>query len=198
MVADSPQGRDLAACGQARPHSVRLAEACGGDASRISTGLPPAASRRGDSRRLYADGVTNELDPTALRCARLAKGLTQKQLSETIGVAVEGRVSTWERGRATPHPQQLRALADALGVSIKSMLRPVAVQQYNLRRLRIEAGLNIEELVAQADVGDAGRVHLGRHEGQVRDPQLVQRRRGEAVPSLDQGVWALLVQAGTS
>lgn len=117
-----------------------------------STGLPPAASRRGDTRRLYADGVTNELDPTALRSARLAKGLTQKQLSETIGVAVEGRVSTWERGRATPHPQQLRALADALGVSIKSMLRPVAVQQYNLRRLRIEAGLNIEELAARIDV----------------------------------------------
>ena len=96
--------------------------------------------------------MPNELDPTALRSARLAKGLTQRQLGEAIGVAVEGRVSAWERGRATPHPHQLRALADALGVPIKSMLRPVAVQQYNLRRLRIEAGLNIEELAAQIDV----------------------------------------------
>ena len=135
-----------------RRHSINSAKELAQVLVVPSACLPPAESRLRGLRRRYAERVNYELDPSALRSARLTQGLTQKQLSETIGVAAEGRVSTWECGRATPHPHQLRALADALGVPIRSMLRPVAVQQYDLRRLRIEAGLNIEQLAARIDV----------------------------------------------
>lgn len=104
------------------------------------------------------------LDLPALREARRAKGLTQGQLSNLVGVASAPRVSAWESGQQIPHPGQLRKLADVLEVPITQLLEPVPVEDRDLRRLRIEAGLTIVELAA--------RVH-------VAEPTLKRWERGE-------------------
>ncbi len=113
----------------------------------------------------YADVIMSyALDLPALREARRAKGLTQGQLSNLVGVASAPRVSAWESGQQIPHPGQLRKLADVLEVPITQLLEPVLVEDRDLRRLRIEAGLTIVELAA--------RVH-------VAEPTLKRWERGE-------------------
>lgn len=56
-----------------------------------------------------------------LRSARRARGLTQAELAERVGVAVEvcGRL---ERGRALPRAETLARLSAALGVSADVLL----------------------------------------------------------------------------
>lgn len=50
-----------------------------------------------------------------IRAARLAAGLTQHQLAQSVGT--EGfQVSRWERGRHRPDDERLIALGEALGV----------------------------------------------------------------------------------
>ncbi|WP_344771594.1 helix-turn-helix transcriptional regulator [Aeromicrobium panaciterrae] len=92
------------------------------------------------------------LDLSALREARHAKGLTQPQLSDLVGVDGAPRVSAWESGQQVPHPGQLRRLAEVLEVPITQLLEPVSVEDRDLRRLRIEAGLTIVELGARIHV----------------------------------------------
>lgn len=56
-----------------------------------------------------------------LRSARRARNLTQAEVAERVGIAVEvfGRL---ERGRALPRADTLARLASALGVSTDSLL----------------------------------------------------------------------------
>lgn len=56
-----------------------------------------------------------------LREARTAKGLTQKQLGEMIGVA-SNTIAGYESNRE-PSAAQLGALADALGVDVNFLLQ---------------------------------------------------------------------------
>lgn len=55
--------------------------------------------------------------PKRLKHYRLAKGYTQKQLAERLGIKT-GTVSAWEVGRNTPQASKLRNIADVLGVEI--------------------------------------------------------------------------------
>ena len=57
-----------------------------------------------------------------IRDLRVAKGLTQAQLAETIGVS-DKAVSKWERGCGTPDVSLLPQLCAALGVDTESLLR---------------------------------------------------------------------------
>lgn len=54
--------------------------------------------------------------------ARKEKGLTQRQLAETLHVS-DRTVSKWERGAGFPDVALLEPLADALGLSVLSLLR---------------------------------------------------------------------------
>ena len=55
-----------------------------------------------------------------LLIARLASGLTQKQLAEASGFT-EAAISHYENARREPTVASLRKLSDALGVSIDSL-----------------------------------------------------------------------------
>ena len=50
-----------------------------------------------------------------IREARIAKGLTQYELADQIGVK-NIAVSSWERGINNPSPKNMLALIDALGM----------------------------------------------------------------------------------
>lgn len=54
--------------------------------------------------------------------ARKAKGLTQRQLAETLHIS-DRTVSKWERGAGIPDVALLEPLADALGLTVRSLLR---------------------------------------------------------------------------
>lgn len=96
--------------------------------------------------------MNHELDPAALRRARVSKGWSQTRLGITIGVADGGRISQWETGAATPRTSQLRSLSDALDVSIADLLKPIEDGARDLRRLRVEAGLAIAQLASAVNV----------------------------------------------
>ena len=54
--------------------------------------------------------------------ARKAMGLTQRQLAETLHIS-DRTVSKWERGVGFPDVALLEPLADALGLTVRSLLR---------------------------------------------------------------------------
>lgn len=62
----------------------------------------------------------NYVSKEGLRTLREAKGLTQRELAERIGVS-DKAVSKWETGRGLPDIGLLTALAEALGVSISEL-----------------------------------------------------------------------------
>lgn len=57
-----------------------------------------------------------------IRDARKAKGLTQKELGEMIGIG-ESRISKYESGKENPTLSTLEKIADTLGVKIKLSLK---------------------------------------------------------------------------
>jgi transcriptional regulator with XRE-family HTH domain len=89
------------------------------------------------------------LDPAALRNARIRAGLTQSQLARRIDVAGGERVSQWELGEVAPRPEVLGRVADALGVSVPSLLT-TPTSQPDLRTLRLEAALSAAQVAARA------------------------------------------------
>ena len=93
--------------------------------------------------------VESDVDPEALRAARLRAGLTQHQLARLIGVAGGERISRWELGTSAPRPEMLRRLAQALSVGPADLLEPAGCPA-DLRRLRTSAGLSARTLAAQA------------------------------------------------
>jgi len=93
--------------------------------------------------------VDCDLDPVALRSARVCAGLTQHELARIIGVAGGERISRWELGTSAPRPEMLHRLAEVLGLGVDDLLvrtdRPA-----DLRRLRTAAGLSARDLAARA------------------------------------------------
>ena len=55
------------------------------------------------------------------RLYRKRAGYSQKEVSEALHVTVSA-VSSWESGRYTPDPQNLKALADLFGVTVDALL----------------------------------------------------------------------------
>lgn len=64
-----------------------------------------------------------------LRSLRLAKGMTQKQVADILGV-VPKTVSKWETGNGFPDVSVLSALADILGTSERALLSGEIMQNY--------------------------------------------------------------------
>ena len=61
--------------------------------------------------------LSDEPPESGLKTARLAKGLTQKQLAAEMGVA-RSSVGRWEKGECLPQRAQRVAMAEALGLDL--------------------------------------------------------------------------------
>lgn len=57
-----------------------------------------------------------------IRTARERAGITQADLGKALGLSNGTAVSHWESGRREPSLTNLRAIAEALGVSAKSLV----------------------------------------------------------------------------
>ena len=91
------------------------------------------------------------VDPTALRVAREAAGITQHGLARLIGVAGGERVSRWERGASEPRPEALHRIAKVLEVEVQTLLIP-SERGADLRRLRVLAGLSARQVAERTHV----------------------------------------------
>ncbi len=81
-----------------------------------------------------------------LKIMRQRRGLTQKELSEHIGIGRQC-ISSYETGRSTPPPENLMIFADFYGISVDSLLdkavpAPPQIDARDLTKKQIEA-LNI-------------------------------------------------------
>ena len=76
--------------------------------------------------------------------ARRRSGLSQAELARAVGAAGRERVSQWERGIEHPHPRQLRAGAEVLGLDPLELLG-VAGEEWTLRDVRLAAGLSLTD-----------------------------------------------------
>lgn len=95
-----------------------------------------------------------EVDPDALREARIRAGLTQHQLARLIGVAGGERVSRWELGTSAPRPSTIAKLAEALNVNAMDLLKPLD-SPADLRLLRLLAGYGSRETAQKAHLASA-------------------------------------------
>jgi HTH-type transcriptional regulator, cell division transcriptional repressor len=81
-----------------------------------------------------------------LAAARLAAGMTQEQLARSIG-SDQTRVSEWERGLFSPRPEQVPALAVAVGVKSLELL-DIQAEGPDLEAFRLAAGLSLQAIAA--------------------------------------------------
>lgn len=96
---------------------------------------------------MAASGVRN-FSPEKLRALRTASGLTLKELAERVGDDISGQtVYKYESRHATPSPQRLKSLADALTVH-PSELMDVDPAQPTIADLRVFRGLDAKALAA--------------------------------------------------
>ena len=56
-----------------------------------------------------------------IKLIRTFRGLTQKELGEACGIH-EVAIRKYELGKNVPKPEQLRKIADALGVNVNSLM----------------------------------------------------------------------------
>ena len=86
-----------------------------------------------------------------LKIMRQRRGLTQKELSEYIGIGRQS-LSSYETGRCTPPPENLMIIADFYGISVDSLLdktisAPSQIDARDLTKKQIEAlNIVVEEL----------------------------------------------------
>ncbi|MFO1431456.1 MAG: helix-turn-helix transcriptional regulator [Candidatus Competibacteraceae bacterium] len=97
---------------------VRLAEVLGVAMKDLQAVMVPAGQPM----------VALGLDPSRLRAARTAAGLTQKALAERTGLD-QSRISRLEKGRVGCDVASLQALANALNVSINYLLKAPVVAE---------------------------------------------------------------------
>lgn len=81
---------------------------------------------------------------TRLVAARLAAGLTQRDIGLMLGVT-QSRVSSWERDEACPRAEQIPRLAYFLGLDALELLG-VDPRSPSLTDLRLAAGLSRQAL----------------------------------------------------
>ena len=83
-----------------------------------------------------------------LVAARVAAGLTQQQLADTVGVA-RPLVSDWERGTTRPRASNVPAVAAAIGIDPLELVAD-DYHQLDLEALRLAAGLSRQALAEAA------------------------------------------------
>lgn len=59
--------------------------------------------------------------PSPIRAARIAAGMTQQQLADALGIAQQS-VARWEAGEREPRVSTLRRIAAVLGCDLSALL----------------------------------------------------------------------------
>lgn len=59
--------------------------------------------------------------PSLIRAARIAAGMTQQQLADALGIAQQS-VARWETGEREPRVSTLRRIAAVLGCNLSALL----------------------------------------------------------------------------
>lgn len=59
--------------------------------------------------------------PSPIRAARIAAGMTQQQLADALGVAQQS-VTRWETGEREPRVSTLKRIAAVLGCDLSALL----------------------------------------------------------------------------
>lgn len=59
--------------------------------------------------------------PSPIRAARIAAGMTQQQLADALGIAQQS-VARWETGEREPRVSTLKRIAAALGCDLSALL----------------------------------------------------------------------------
>lgn len=59
--------------------------------------------------------------PSPIRTARIAAGMTQQQLADALGIAQQS-VTRWETGEREPRISTLRRIAAVLGCDLSALL----------------------------------------------------------------------------
>lgn len=114
-------------------------------------------------------------DPSRLRAAREAAGLSQHELALRSGVVGGDRVSKWERGQAVPRPAVLARVAEVLGINAKDLLA-AEMGQAGLLELRLAAGLTRLQVAQAVHVGERTVARWEKGEFKVM-PDVVAGRR---------------------
>lgn len=78
-----------------------------------------------------------KIGPKILK-ARTERGMTQAQLANLLGV-VKSEISQYEKDKKAPKLKNLPLLANALGISLASLLEAVQVEQFKTKWALIEA-----------------------------------------------------------
>lgn len=101
--------------------------------------------------QIYERDRGDMADVSRMRGLRMRRGLLQRELAETAGVT-EFAVRNYELGLRTPRPQQLEALARALGVA------PDTLADYGVETSRnaLEVLFRLEEGFSARPEADAG------------------------------------------
>ena len=95
------------------------------------------------------DPTSREAIARRLHEARRAKGMTQKEAAEQLGIYAR-RLSEWEGGQATPR-QALPDLAKLYGVSVAWLLTGVETAESQLAELREQVTELRSQLTALAE-----------------------------------------------
>ena len=90
---------------------------------------------------------------TRLRSARKSRGLSQKELAESLYLSTQA-VSKWERGEAVPDVAHICSIAQALGLSVDRLLGVEATAEAGL--IAVDGGGSKTEFVL---IATNGRVH---------------------------------------
>ena len=86
--------------------------------------LTMKADGRAVTNNKQAAGIAGEKFMSLLRRYRLARGLTQGQLADKVGVTPSA-VSFWESGTTLPSPEMYPKLARILGVDAMELTKAV-------------------------------------------------------------------------
>jgi len=57
-----------------------------------------------------------------IKAARIARGLTQQCVAESLGLRSRQQIYEWESGRVGPGPKHLAKLAEVLGLQVTDLL----------------------------------------------------------------------------
>jgi transcriptional regulator with XRE-family HTH domain len=124
-----------------------------------------------------ARGRLRGFDPTRLRTARIALGMTQEQLAIRTGVT-RSVITSWESGKNAPDPRRAKVLAELLGTTIADL---TALKESDMRPTdyRMWRGLTREGL---SDLTGIGINPLAEIERYARQPSSdLVRRIAEAL-----------------
>lgn len=68
---------------------------------------------------------------------RLNKGMTTKKFGQLLN-ASDSNVSSWEKGRTSPNPERLKAIAKLSGITVEQLLYENPLAKFNTDELIAE------------------------------------------------------------